>query len=124
MVTCWDCLRTLPYDCVCSVSNKTKSLMWAEKAIRELELFTAVLEGFIPIIKINGKSYVAETKIIDAGSIKLSLEVEVKKGDDLSPVLLDKNDAPLFRRVYSKENLVNVVSSHISWNIGTSKEVN
>jgi len=122
VVTCWDCLRTLPYDCICPVSDKTKSLRWAEKTIREVELFTAILEGFKPTIRVNGKNCITKTEITDVGGIEIYVKADIKKSDEVNVVLLDKNGNPLFRRHYSKDETVNVSSITLSWRIGTLKE--
>lgn len=118
MVTCWDCLKTLPYDCVCPVSDKTKSLRWAEKAVRELELFVAILEGFKPTIKINGKNRISRTKIVNVGTIEIDTE-DVIFANDIVAVLIDKNGVPLYRRKFSKQRFWDVGYLGLCWSIGT-----
>ena len=121
MVTCWDCLKTLPYDCVCPVSDKTKSLRWAEKVVREAELFIAILEGFKPTIKINGKNCISRTKIVNVGTIEIDTE-DVTFASNIVAVLLDKNGVPLYRRKFSKQRFFDVGYIGLCWNIGTIME--
>jgi len=121
MVSCYTCMKSLPNECICEVSEKTKLRRYLKSAIREAELTLHVMNGgdaYIAVGKEKYKARVSEQRT----AYKLTVSAKVTKLP-LTIKLLDIHSKPLYRwssELYQGDSCDLYGKIDISYTIGTT----
>lgn len=127
MTTCFDCFRTLPYKCICAVSDEEKTREWFDLVKREITLIEAILSGHKPVIYIGDFSVPVTTKTYFGGAtIRISCKINPKDWRKAKIfTLMDAEGKPLYRR--SRKSIGMVVQMNdtidMNWDLGAGIEV-
>jgi hypothetical protein len=121
-------MRKLPYDCVCNESEQRKLEKWLTQVRREIKLMEAIIEGYVPKIKVMFRSKTEIAEIVsDAEVYKKDKFFYVLYLDDISVpegaeeatiVLLDVKGKPLYKHKFSVRGWDHL---DLSWGIGIDK---
>ena len=130
MVRCLECLRELPYYCICPDGRVDKLRRYVEQALRELKLLEAIMvEDYSPVIHVtftdsSGRvvwefTYNAIVEFIDRFQCRLTVpNIPTTPNTTFSAVLMGVDGKPLSKfkfKIGSSETL------NLSWTIGVPR---
>jgi len=134
MVHCPNCLRKLPKECVCNISNDEKIYRFAVQAYREAQLIRQILRGEKPKVKVYLMQECIEENILEVKLIPIDCDVNIKRRNDFDvsviiqvqathkamgviAILYDCRQKPLYKRIIPVPLHPND-TTFIRWNLG------
>jgi len=128
MVSCFECMKKLPYECTCNVPEETKIKRFFELVVREFKLCLAVFNGYIPKVKFGEYELTPTTIKIKGASIEITYDIppersrEMDFNDETPIILFDDEGKPLYRRNFKffGAKILRGCGITITWQIGAT----